>query len=154
MYSDCPGRVPDSYTKENDNIRTLAIVYQTIIITITLILALVFFYYAYLLFSASKHISRAKRFVLIVGGVLVFSFLLRCILFIIVLSLNLTSAVYMFITLFITEVLMMLIIALQFTIKVIRTAHGTFSSTTNSSSASVHGGGRQSGSISGSVSKE
>ena len=99
-------------------------------------------------------ISRAKRFVLTVGGVLVFSFLLHCILFIIVLSLNLTSAVYMFITLFITEVLMMLIIALQFTIKVIRTAHGTFSSTTNSSSASVHGGGRQSGSISGSVSKE
>jgi len=148
--SACPGRVPDSYVRENHNIRTLAIVYQTIIITITFILALVFFYYAYLLFSASKHISRAKRFVLIVGGVLVFSFLLRCILFIIVLSLDLKSAVYMFITLFITEILMMMVIALQFTLKVVRTAHSSLSSSSNSSAASGPAG-RTSGAGTGSA---
>ncbi len=48
-----------------------------------------FFYYANCVFIASKHISRAKWFVLAVGRVLVFSFLLWCILFIFVLSLKL-----------------------------------------------------------------
>ena len=146
--SDCPGRVPDSYERESDNIRTLAIVYQAIIITITFILTVVFFYYAFLLFSASKHISRAKRFVLIVGGVLVGSFLLRCILFIIVLSLDLKSAVYMFITLFITEVLMMLVIALQFTMKVLRTAHSSMTGASDSSAGSSRHSGVNSGSVS------
>jgi hypothetical protein len=65
--------------------------------------------------------------VVIVGGLIVVSFLARCIFFIIVLSANFTSSVYMFIVLMLTEVMMMFFIGIQFNWKYL--TQGTTSST-------------------------
>jgi hypothetical protein len=59
-------------------------------------------------------VKGANYYIMIVGGVISFSFLLRCILFVILLAADFASSVYLFITLFVTEVLPMSILLILF----------------------------------------
>ena len=112
--SPCPGRAAPNYEKEEEDTRTLNIVYQSLIISVTFVLAFIFCYYSYTLIQLSKNVSRSKRFVMVIGGVIVLSFFVRCILFIIILAVEFVSSVYMFITLMITEVFLLFFLQLQF----------------------------------------
>ena len=58
--------------------------------------------------------AETKQFVVVIGAIFTFAFLLRSILFLIILAADFESSVYMFITLFITEVLMMTLLLIQF----------------------------------------
>ena len=112
--SECPGRVAATSSIEEDS-RVLSIVYQSIIITVTFLLAVVFFQSSYVLFrQSSKGVSDAKYFIFRIGAIIVSSFFLRCIFFIILLAAEFTSSIYMFIVLMITEVFMIFLIHLQF----------------------------------------
>ena len=122
--SPCPGRVAPNYDQQEEDTRTLTIVYQSLIISVTFILAFIFCYYSYNLIQLSKNVSKSKRFVMVIGGTIVFAFFVRCILFIIVLAVEFTSAIYMFITLMITEVLLMFFLQLQFNSSYVRTLMG------------------------------
>lgn len=111
----CPGRAPEDNSKQEDDARTLSIVYQTIVIFLTLCFALFFLRSAVKLFMMTKSgASNAKRFIFRIGSVIVVAFLLRCVLFLVLLAIDLTSDIYLFITLMLTEVLMILLIALEF----------------------------------------
>ena len=112
--SPCPGRVAPSYDKQKEDTRTLSIVYQSLIISVTFILAAIFCYYSYALITISRNVSRSKRFVMVIGGVLVLSFFIRCVLFVIILAVEFKSSIYMFITLMITEVFLLFFLQLQF----------------------------------------
>ena len=57
--------------------------------------------------------TKAKVFIFRLGAITVTSFLLRCVLFIILLASDITSDIYLFITLLLTEVLMILLISLE-----------------------------------------
>ena len=143
----CPGRVQNSNQQQEEDTRTLSIVYQSIVIFLTLLFALVFLKQAITLFSLTKSqffffldcfsfcfsclysfcfflffsypslrsegSSKAKTFIFRLGAVIVTAFLLRCVLLLILLAIDLTSDIYLFITLMITEVLMMLLIAIE-----------------------------------------
>ena len=104
--SACEGRVAVTYDSVEEDTRTLAIVYQTIIIAVTIVLGSIFFYYTYKVFQSAKKMASSKQFVIVVGGVFTVAFLARTILFLIILAADFASAIYMFITLFLTEVLM------------------------------------------------
>jgi len=113
--SPCPGRVAASNKDQEDATRTLSIVYQSVVIFITFILACMFWYSSYKLFKmTSKGVSRAKQFIFRIGALIVSAFMLRCILFLIILAADFESSIYMFITLFLTEVLLMFLIQLEF----------------------------------------
>ena len=111
--SPCPGRVAPSYDQQEEDIRTLTIVYQSLIIAVTFILAICFSYYSYRLVVILKDVTQSKQFVMVIGGVIVLFFLIRSILFLIILVVDFTSSVYMFITLMITEVFLILFLQLQ-----------------------------------------
>ena len=96
--SPCPGRVAPSYDKQEESTRTLSIIYQSLIISVTFVLGAIFCFYSYTLIILSKRVSRPKRFVMVIGGVIVFSFFIRCLLFILILAIEFVSSVYMFIT--------------------------------------------------------
>ena len=51
---------------------------------------------------------------MVIGGAIVLSFFVRCILFIIILAVEFVSSVYMFITLMITEIFLLFFLQLQF----------------------------------------
>ena len=112
--SPCPGRVAPSYEQQEKDTRTLTIIYQSLIISVTFVLAAIFCFYSYSLISLSKRVSRSKRFVMVIGGTIVLSFFVRCVLFIIILAVEFVSSVYMFLTLMITEVLLLFFLQLQF----------------------------------------
>ena len=112
--SPCPGRVAPNYDQQEEDTRTLTIVYQSFIISVTFVLAILFCYYSYNLNQLAKKVSRSKRFVMVIGGVIVLSFFVRCILFVIILAVEFVSSVYMFITLMITEVFLLFFLQLQF----------------------------------------
>ena len=112
--SSCPGRVALSYDEQEEDTRTLAIVYQSLIISVTFVLGAIFCYYSFNLLNFSEGVSRSKRFVMVIGGVIVLSFFVRCILFIIILAADFVSSVYMFVTLMITEVFLLFFLQLQF----------------------------------------
>ena len=123
--SDCPGRVGSTSSLEDDS-RILSIVYQSIIITVTFLLAVVFFQSSYVLFrQSSKGVSSAKHFIFRMGVIVVCSFFLRCIFFIILLAAEFTSSIYMFIVLMITEVLMIFLIHLLFNMRYYRSFFST-----------------------------
>ena len=134
--SPCPGRVAPSYDEQEEDTRTLTIVYQSLIISVTFVLASIFCYYSYSLIKQTKNLSHHKRFVMVIGGVIVLSFFLRCILFIIVLAVEFKSSIYMFVTLFITEVLVTFFLQLQFNSSFFRPLTSTSSSTHGSGSVS------------------
>ena len=113
-YSPCVGRVPLSYSTQESDTQTLTIIYQSIIIAITFLLVCVFFIYTLKLFQTAKRTSSSKQFVMVVGGVINIAFLVRCILFLILLSASIVSSVYLFITLMVTEVLPMSFLLVQF----------------------------------------
>ena len=131
-----------------DDIRILTIVYQSVVIVLTLFFAIAFgkqsmklfqmtksnFFFIFFLINLSfpiflffnhftNHLSlhhnkkdsatKAKVFVFRLGVITVTAFLLRCILFIILLATDLTSDIYLFVTLFLTEVLMILLISIE-----------------------------------------
>ena len=102
------------YSTIEEDTRILAITYQSIIIAVTVLLTLLYLYYSYRLFETTKRISGAKQFVTVLGGIICSAFILRCILFLILLAIELSSSIYLFITLMITEVLMMVAIQVQF----------------------------------------
>jgi hypothetical protein len=104
------GRVPPDYSEQEEDVRTLDIIYQSLIITITFVLAVIFLYYSRRLVSK---MNKWSGFVAVIAGTIISSFLLRCIFFIIVLAVDFTSSIYMFIVLMITEVLMMFFLQLQ-----------------------------------------
>ena len=113
--SACEGRVVVSYDKEEERTRQLAIVYQSIIIGVTIGLGGIFFYYSYQVFQSAKKMASSKQqFVIVVGGTFTIAFLIRSILFLIILVADFASSIYMFITLFLTEVLMMTFLLIQF----------------------------------------
>ena len=114
VTSNCPGRAEPSYEHMSSQIRTLTIAYQSTLIGITAILVGVFLFFTVLLVKASKQHHKSNQFVMVVGGVICFSFLLRCILFVILLAADFVSSVYLFITLMITEVIPMTILLIQF----------------------------------------
>ena len=135
--SSCPGRVAPNYDKQKEDTRTLTIVYQSLIISVTFVLATLFCYYSYSLVQLSKNVSRSKRFVMVIGGTIVLSFFVRCILFIIVLAVEFKSSIYMFITLMITEVFLLFFLQLQFNSSLFRSfLGGTSSRSTLGSSGS------------------
>lgn len=88
--------------------------YQSLIIAVTFILACIFIYYTYHIYLVTQRLNANKQFVVVVGGIINFAFLLRCVFFLIVLSVDFVSDIYMFIVLLITEVIMMFVIQLQF----------------------------------------
>ena len=112
--SPCIGRVPDSNEELEKNTRTLAIVYQSIIISVTFFLVLVFLYYTHQLLVVTQYVNKVKKFIHFIGGLITFSFLIRCLLYIIILAVEFTSSIYLFIVLFLTEVLVMFFAGLLF----------------------------------------
>ncbi|MDP2439475.1 MAG: hypothetical protein Q8P67_27320, partial [archaeon] len=118
LYSPCPGRVASESTIDT-KIRNLSIAYQSIVITFIFLLALSFFLSASMLV---KNVSRAhksvKRAISILKELfkstitIVLGFLLRCILFLIILAADFESSIYMFITLVITEIIVILLISI------------------------------------------
>ena len=52
--NNCPGRVQDDNSKQEEDTRTLSIVYQSIVIFLTLVFGLMFLHQAYTLFSMTK----------------------------------------------------------------------------------------------------
>ena len=127
--SSCPGRVALSYDKQEEDTRTLTIIYQSLIISVTFILGAIFCYYSFTLLQISKDVSRPKRFVMVIGGVIVLSFFIRCILFIIILAADFVSSVYMFVTLMITEVFLLFFLQLRFNSSYLRFLAGSSAST-------------------------
>ena len=135
--SECPGRVPPNNDELKEDTRTLSIVYYTIVIFLTLLFALVFLRKSLqllkmttsnfsLFYKLTTNIltlfnpsslpgakTKARVFVFRLGAVTVTSFLLRCVLFIILIAADFTSDIYLFITLFLTEVVMILLISLE-----------------------------------------
>ena len=79
---------------------------QSIVIFFTFLLAVVFCKSSYDLFQVTKELNRAKQFVFRLGSIIVSSFMLRCILFIILLALDTTSDIFLFLILLFTEVFM------------------------------------------------
>jgi len=136
----CAGRVPISYSKQESNTRKLAIAYQAVIIAITFTLSSIFFYFTIVLVRVSQRLSSAKQFIIIVGGIICFCFLMRCIFFIIVLSADFVSNIYMFIVLFLTEVLMLFVLGLELNLRLFQAFQGFMSRATTLSS-----GGSKSG---------
>ena len=134
--SPCPGRVAPSYDEQREDTRTLTIIYQSLIIFVTFILAALFCYYSFNLIQISKKVSRSKRFVMVIGGTIVLSFFIRSLLFIIILAADFVSSVYMFITLMITEVILLFFLQLQFNSSSFRSLLG------GSSSGSTVAGGK------------
>ena len=143
--SPCPGRVAPSYDKQEEDTRTLTIIYQSLIISVTFVLAAIFCFYSYSLIKISKRVSRSKRFVMVIGGTIVLSFFLRCILFIIILAVEFVSSIYMFITLMITEVFLLFFLQLQFNFAYVRSLLGGSSTGSTMKSAMSSSGTRQSG---------
>lgn len=113
-YTPCVGRVPVSYSEQETQTRDLAITYQAVIIAITFVLSAIFLYFTFLVMQHAKRVASTKSFVMTVGIVITSSYLLRCILFLIVLSADFVSSIYMFITLMITEVIPMIFLFLLF----------------------------------------
>mmetsp|Transcript_40661 Transcript_40661/g.56506 ORF Transcript_40661/g.56506 Transcript_40661/m.56506 type:complete len:1260 (+) Transcript_40661:1007-4786(+) len=133
--SPCGGRVPVDYSKIEEDTRTLAITYQSIIIAVTVFLTFLYLYYTYVLFQTTKRISRVKQYVTVIGGIICIAFVLRCILFLILLAIELSSSIYLFITLMITEVFMMIAIQFQFHKRHISKMSGSDSRTSNTNSS-------------------
>ena len=114
--SPCGGRVATDYSDVEDSTRTLAIVYHSVIIGITLFLSLIFLYYTVIILSASqsRSLSGAKEYIVVIGGIICLAFILRSILFLLVLAIQFSSSIYLFITLFLTEVLLITVTQIQF----------------------------------------
>ena len=113
--SDCPGRVPADNSDLEDATRTLSVAYQSIIIFFTFVLGIMFFYSSYKLFKiTSKGVTDAKKFIFRLGALIVSSFMLRCVFFIILLAADFTSDIYLFIVLLLTEVIMIFFVQLEF----------------------------------------
>jgi magnesium-transporting ATPase (P-type) len=98
-----------------------------------------FFYYTYRIYRAAKQQTGSKQFVMVVGVTFIVSFLARCVFFLIILSVGFVSDIYMFIVLFLTEVMMMFFIQLQFNFKLFRLLEIYVKSTTSSKSGSGSG---------------
>ena len=92
---------------------------QSIVIFFTFILAVIFCKSSYDLFQVTKELNRAKQFVFRLGSIIVSSFMLRCILFIILLALDITSDIFLFLILLFTEVFMIFAAQLLFNWKYI-----------------------------------
>jgi hypothetical protein len=129
----CPGRVPASNEELESDTHTLSVIYQSIVIFFTFIFGVIFWFMSYRLFKVTSKgsfvfkslsfchltfgipgVSKAKQFIFRIGAILVTCFMLRCIFFIILLAVDFTSAIYLFIILMITEVIMMFLIQLEF----------------------------------------
>tara|TARA_R110002050_G_scaffold208134_1_gene344150 strand:- start:156 stop:539 length:384 start_codon:yes stop_codon:yes gene_type:complete len=76
------------------------------VIFFTFLLAVAFCKSSFDLFQVTKELNRARKFVFRLGSVIVSSFMLRCILFIILLAADITSDIFLFIIIFITEAMM------------------------------------------------
>jgi hypothetical protein len=113
----CDGRVPISYSSQQSKAGNLTIIYQSIIIAVTFLLACVFGYYSIVLFYSTKQVAVANQFVLGVGVILNVAFLVRCILYLILLSASIVSSVYLFITLLVTEVFPITFLLIQFNLR-------------------------------------
>ena len=126
----------------SSQIRTLTIVYQSVLIAVTAILVGVFIFFTMLLIKASKQNRKSNQFIMIVGGVISISFLIRCILFVILLAADFVSSVYLFITLFVTEIIPMTILLIQFyrynILRVIGNATSTSTLNSSNSTESPH----------------
>ena len=108
--SACPGRAITSGASNNE-IRQLSIAYQSIIIALALILALAFLFIAIYLSSLTSLSSNPKlRSMIICAVAITFGFLARCILFLIILSLDFVSTIYMFLTLIFTEIVVIMVL--------------------------------------------
>mmetsp|Transcript_42837 Transcript_42837/g.60065 ORF Transcript_42837/g.60065 Transcript_42837/m.60065 type:complete len:93 (+) Transcript_42837:274-552(+) len=79
--------------------------------------------------------ASTKQFVIVVGGVFTVAFFVRSILFLIILAADFESSVYMFITLFITEVIMMVFLLVQYSKRQVSRA-ASFAATTKTSRSS------------------
>ena len=119
--SECPGRVPGVPSSQADHIRTLSLVYQSIVIAITFILAVAFILSIYYMLKNGRRLRqswfevyRSSHRVFQVAMIVVVGFLTRCILFIIILAADFTSTIYMFITLSITEILVIILVCTRF----------------------------------------
>ena len=112
--SDCPGRVAADTQKLEDDTRQLSIIYQSIVIVVTFLLGCIFWYSSYRLFKiTSKGVSRAKQFIFRIGALIVSAFMVRCVLFIIILGTEYTAWLT-WVTLLLTECLMIFLVQLEF----------------------------------------
>jgi len=111
----CPGRVAASNEQLANDTHELSVIYQAIVIFFTFTLGAIFYYMSYRLFKVtSKGVSSAKKFIFRIGAIIVSAFMLRCVLFIILLAVDFISDIYLFITLMITEVIMMFLVQMEF----------------------------------------
>ena len=115
--SPCPGRVPASTESIDDQTRTLAVTYQSIIITCTFIFAIMFLSSTMNLVKKTKRMKKAQKFILRLGLIIVTSFMLRCIFFIVLLAADFTSAPYLFSVILATEVVPIFLTTLLFSLK-------------------------------------
>ena len=120
---DCPGRIEAPPSSLDSDTRTLSIIYQSIIIVCIFLLALVFVLTARKIFviiarlrktAGADSKSNIGNRIFSVAFVVISGFLLRCILFIIILAADFESTIYMFITLLITEVSVIFLVTIQF----------------------------------------
>mmetsp|Transcript_25503 Transcript_25503/g.39776 ORF Transcript_25503/g.39776 Transcript_25503/m.39776 type:complete len:170 (-) Transcript_25503:49-558(-) len=138
--SACEGRVVSSYDEEEEDTRKLALAYQSVIIAITFLLTSVFFYYTYQVYNnTKKKASSVKQFVIVVGGIFNLCFLVRTVLFLIILAVDFASSVYLFCTIFFTEVVMMIILLIQFNIRYFKLLASAVSDQTGKTSSSRSG---------------
>jgi len=165
----CPGRVAASNEQLKTDTHTLSVIYQAIVIFFTFTLGAIFWYMSYRLFKVTSKgmfacviiyalslttcegVSSAKQFIFRIGAIIVSAFMLRCVLFIILLSVDFISDIYLFITLMITEVIMMFLVQAEFNKKfftsVVTGASSVMPSGANLSSTQTLSGSSRSGAV-------
>lgn len=112
--SPCPGRVASSTDNIEHSTRSLSVAYQSVVIFFSFVLAVLFLLSTLRFTRMVTTMSEARLFIIRLGALIVFTFLLRCIFFIIILAVDFASSIYMFIILFITEVLLIFLAQLSF----------------------------------------
>ena len=126
--SPCPGRVPPNNEAVEENTRILSLVYQCVIYSASLMLVcLVLFSSQRLVQKTAGHDGRIAQYVLRILLCVAVPFTARCVLFLVALAIEIESGVYMFVTLFCTEVVMMCALSLFLCNMFVSTMYGSFS---------------------------
>lgn len=105
----CKGRVAASTKDIEDATRNLSVAYQSLVIFGCFVLSLMFFASTMMFAKSAPGESTLKSMIVRIGSLFCAVFFLRCVLFIIILAAEFSSSIYMFITIFLTEVLLIFI---------------------------------------------
>ncbi len=136
-YDPCPGRVAPSWEEQDQITRKISISYYSVVIFFTVLIAALFFLTSVRLFrKTSEGVSDIRKFIMQIGSLIVSTFLLRSIFFIIILAVNFSSSVYIFVVLLITEVLLIFFLMILMTMQRLKVADYYTSATQSPSPSS------------------